>query len=121
MRRDEARHRLDDEKDRRSGDKGSLHHGSQRLGLAVPEAMLAVGGHQGVAHRDQVHQRGRCIEQRVDKSREDADRIGQEEGHQLHHDEQQGRRDRGGCGQPQQPRRLAPRRPAGELAGATHG
>src|SRR3546814_6939764 len=55
VRREEARHRLDDQENGRAGDEGGLAHRRQRLGLAVPEAMLTVGGHQGVAYRSEEH------------------------------------------------------------------
>ena len=97
------RTRLGEQQHRAAGDEGRLAEHRQRLGLAVAEAMLAVGRAHRMAHRDQVDQRRGGIEQRVDKARQQRDRAGFEPGGEFDRDQQRRDRDRGVGRQPPQP------------------
>jgi hypothetical protein len=52
---------------RRAGNEGGLGQARQRLGLAVTEAVLLVGGHQRIANREQIDERGGDIHHGVDQ------------------------------------------------------
>ena len=100
---DQPAHRLDQQQQRAAGDERRLAEHRQRLGLAVAEAMLAIGGAQRVAHREQVDDRGDDVEQRIDQARQQRDRAGVEPRGELDRDQQHCDRDRGVGRAPAQP------------------
>ena len=57
----------------RAGDEGRLCQASQRLGLAVAEAVFLVGGFECIANGEQVDDRGGGVHQRVDQAGQQAD------------------------------------------------
>jgi hypothetical protein len=71
-------HRVQDQEYRRTGDERRLHQSRQRLGLAVAEAVLAVGRLQGVMHRQQVDDGCRHVHHRIHQRSQYADRSGQQ-------------------------------------------
>ncbi len=58
FRMQQAIDRLDRQEDRGAGDEGELRHAGQGLGLAVAEAVLAVGRLQGAVDGQQIERRG---------------------------------------------------------------
>ncbi len=56
---DQPAHRLGQQQERTAGDERGLAQHRQRFGLAMAEAMLAIGRAHGVAHRNQVDDRGK--------------------------------------------------------------
>ena len=54
LRDEQPLHRLDHQEQRRGGDEGALRQARQRLGLAMAEAMLLVGGGQRLVDGEQI-------------------------------------------------------------------
>ena len=84
-----------DDRRGRQRDQHHLHHRCQRLGLAVPEAMLAVGGLRGEPHPDQRREAGNQIERRISEAAEHRGRAGAPARPGLERDQQYRHRDRG--------------------------
>jgi hypothetical protein len=79
---------LESEKHGGSGDKGRLSQRSQRLGLAVSEAVIGIGRLQRPAHGEQIDEGSPRIHDRVHQRGQYADRTGSEPGRQLGHNQQ---------------------------------
>ena len=73
---------LNHQEHRRAGDEGGQRHLRQRLGLAVAEAMLAVGGLEGGPDRDEIQGRGEASIA-LSADAEHRHRIGQQEAASL--------------------------------------
>ena len=86
---------LEHDEDHRCGDERRLAEAGQRLGLAVPEAMLAVGRGQRVADGEERDQRGHGVDARIGERGQHGHRIGHQPRHHLHGDQRQRDRDRG--------------------------
>ena len=94
--------RLDHQEQGRRGNEGALGQARQRLGLAVAEAVLGIGGGQCLANGEQVQAGGEKIECRIGKAGQHRHRMGGEIGHRLDRHQQDSDRNRGDGGAPHQ-------------------
>ncbi len=83
------------QKDGGARDERRLSQPRQGLGLAMPETVFLVGGHQRVAHGEKIDQRCANVHDRVDEGSQDADGTGGEPGGRFCNDEHRRRGD--GC------------------------
>ena len=68
-------HRLDHQEQRRGGDEGALRQARQRLGLAMAEAMLGIGGRQRLMDGEHIERGGEKIERGIRQAGQHRHRI----------------------------------------------
>ena len=82
----------------RNGDQNHLHQRRKSLCLAMPEPVIIVGGHRGVADTEQCQQRCQYVEAGIGKRAEQRDRAGFCRRIDFQRKQEQRHADAGNCG-----------------------
>lgn len=83
-----------DDRDRRDQDKGALDGGGKKLDFPVPIVVAAIDWLGGIPERKERRGRGTQIDQRLDRIRQETDRVGNEVRAELERDRDDRSRDR---------------------------